>query len=223
VRDLGGHSVADGRTTRPGAIVRADSLARLTSDGWKALEEYGVSTVIDLRMNSERSADPPRSMDLTVLHIPSFDEQFGYPPLPASTVERYLNLLEMSRDRFASVITAIAQASEGVVVVHCESGKDRTGLVAALLLRLVGVDRDVISTDYGLSTANLAPILNPWVEEAADEDERVERLRISTSKPENMLGVLAELEHRYGGVEAYLRAGGASQQDLDAVKARLLG
>ena len=74
VRDLGGHPTDEGRTTRFGAVVRADSVRQLSDDGWAALLGYGVSRIVDLRFQMDLEADPPRELDVEVVHVPLLPE-----------------------------------------------------------------------------------------------------------------------------------------------------
>jgi len=235
VRDLGGHPTEDGGETRFAAVVRADSIASLTDEGWRQALDYGVRTVIDLRMQAERDADPPREVPIESLHLPAFgdwDESMDAEieavastqnDTPSRTAAVYLEFLERFRPNFARAVSAVANAPDGAVIVHCAGGKDRTGLVAALLLRLAGVGIDAIAEDYSLSEIHLAPRLEKWLAETADEDER-ERLReFSRTPAPSMQRVLAELERRYGSVDAYLEAGGASPEDVKRARTRLRG
>ncbi|MEP6977576.1 MAG: tyrosine-protein phosphatase [Thermoleophilia bacterium] len=235
VRDLGGHATEDGGRTRFGAVVRADSVASLTDEGWRQALDYGVRTVIDLRMQAERDADPPREMPIEALHLPAFgdwDETIEAEieviaatenDTPSRTAAVYLEFLERFRPNFARPVSAVANAPAGAVIVHCQGGKDRTGLVAAIMLRLADVGIDAISEDYALSEVHLAPRLERWLTETADEDER-ERLRETSRTPaSSMQRVLAELERRYGSVAAYLEAGGASPEDVQRARSRLRG
>jgi protein-tyrosine phosphatase len=130
-------------------------------------------------------------------------------------------VLLLQPERFAEAVEAVADAPEGAVVVHCAGGKDRTGLVTALLLRLAGVGIAEIAADYALSGANLRERALPWIEEAETEEEQRRRERISVTPAESMTGVLEELQRRYGGVAGYLRAGGASDEVLERARARL--
>ena len=206
--------------------MRADSLRLLSPEGWAALVDYGVGTIIDLRTDGERDADPPAELPVDVVHISVMDldddETVAILEEARSTAEFYILALDRFRDRFAAVIAAVADAPPGAVVVHCQAGKDRTGLVSALLLRLAGVDIETIAADYGLSAANLAPRLDIWLEQAADEDERERMRSTSLTEPEYMVEVLTELDRRFGGVERYLLAGGATREDLAAVRRRLV-
>lgn len=233
VRDLGGHATEDGGRTRVGAVVRADSVRRLSDEGWRALVAYGIGTIVDLRFHSELAADPPRDLPVEVVHVPVFPEPewtdwgeidaIGHaaPDHASGTGAVYLELLERGRQRFAEAISAVAAAPGGGVVVHCTAGKDRTGLVSALLLRLAGVGRAAVGADYALSGPNLAPWTRAWIDEAADEHDRARRVRLSVTPAEAMVGVLERLERRHGSVAGYLAAGGAPAAALDLARARL--
>jgi protein-tyrosine phosphatase len=235
VRDLGGHRTEDGAETRYGAVVRADSIRQLTDEGWAAAVDYGVRTIVDLRMDVELEADPPAELPVDVVHVPIFqdDDEEAFveveaaaqaaPDYATATREVYLVFLERFRENVAGAIAAVARAPEGGVVVHCMGGKDRTGLVTALLLHLAGVDNAQIAEDYALSEQRLQPRHEAWLEEAGTEAERERIRRIAATPAESMAGVLEELAHRYGSVEAYLRAGGLTDEDLRLVRDRLRG
>ena len=135
----------------------------------------------------------------------------------------YLIFLERFRDNVAAAVRAVARAPEGGVVIHCVGGKDRTGLVVAFLLHLAGVDDETIAADYALSEERLLPRHEAWFA-AAQSEEELERLRrIAQTPADSMAGVFAELERRYGGVEAYLRDAGVSADELELACARLRG
>jgi protein-tyrosine phosphatase len=233
VRDLGGYATEDGGETRFGAIVRADSVRELTAEGWRSLVSYGITRIVDLRQHSELEADPPLDVPVEVVHVPLFPEPgsahwaelealidaAGDPV--AATRGVYLECLERFRGEMALVLTAIARASDGGVVVHCRAGKDRTGLVSAVLLRLAGVSRDHVGADYALTEENLRAVWSEWVEQAEDEEEREQRRRMVATPAAAMVGVLTDLEARYGTVRAYARAGGVAQRDLDRLAERL--
>ena len=233
VRDLGGHPTEDGSVTRYGAVVRADSVRELSDAGWAALDEYGVSRIVDLRFHDELAADPPRELDVEVVHVPVFPHpdtgaweeidrlSAAAPDDATATRDVYLTLLGLLPERFAAAVEAVAAAPEGVVVVHCTAGKDRTGLVTALLLRLAGVGVPAVAADYAVSAENLRERSRPWIEEAETEEELRRRRRIAATPAEAMVGVLEELQRRHGGVAAYLRGGGASDDVLERARARL--
>ena len=234
VRDLGGHRTTDGGETRFGEIVRADSIRQLTDDGWRAAVEYGVRTVVDLRMDAELEADPPAKLPVEVLHFPFFhDDEEAFAEVEAAsesaadtasgTRDVYLVFLERFRANVAAAFGAVAHAPEGAVVVHCMGGKDRTGLLVALLLRVAGVDDAQIAADYAVSEERLWPRHEAWLAEAGTDAERERVKRIAATPAGSMLGVLEELERRYGSVDAYLRAGGLGDDELQLVRNRLRG
>jgi protein-tyrosine phosphatase len=234
VRELGGHPTEDGRTTRFGAVVRADSIRLLSDAGWADLVDYGVSRIVDLRFQSDLEADPPHELDVEVVHVPLLPEPESAewdeidaigdaaPDAVAATRDVYLEFLERRRPFFGEAVAAVAAGGDQAVVVHCLGGKDRTGLVAALLLRLAGVGLVDIAADYAQSDRNLAERTEEWIAEAEDEADRERRLRITRTPPEAMVAVLEELERRYGSVRAYLSAAGVQTGALDAAAARLL-
>jgi protein-tyrosine phosphatase len=233
VRDLGGHATEDGGETRFGRVVRADSIRQLTETGWEAAVGYGVRTAVDLRFREELDDDPPGELPIAVVHVSLFGEPdsewwreldaraatLGEPA--ASTALVYVETLEEHRPRFAAAIEAVADAEPGGVLVHCVGGKDRTGLVSALLLRLAGVAPEDVATDYALSEAYLAPRLDAWLAAAADDEDRARIRRISATPAAAMVRVLREVDQRYGSAAEYLRAGGAGEGVLERARARL--
>jgi protein tyrosine/serine phosphatase len=116
----------------------------------------------------------------------------------------------------------VARAAEGGVVVHCAGGKDRTGLLAAFLLHLAGVDVEEIAADYALSETRLRPRQEALLAAAETEAERERLRRIGATPAAALVGVFEALERRYGSVEAYLVAAGVTDVDFDRIRARLL-
>jgi protein-tyrosine phosphatase len=233
VRDLGGLPTEDGGRIRDGVVVRSDNIRRLTDEGWHALEEHGVVRIVDLRWPEELEDDPPRDLEIEVVHIPVLGEALDAEYVAeldahlhrvGEPVEHYawsyLDFLERYRDRFGRAIRAVADA-DGPVVVHCLGGKDRTGLVSALLLRLAGVGLDTIGADYAASGPNLGSRSAAWIDEAPDEVERAKRELLSDTPAEGIVRVVEEIERRYGSVGGYLRAAGVSEPQLRRLHERL--
>ena len=234
VRDLGGHPTEDGRETRFGSIIRADSVRQLSETGWKSLADHGITTIVDLRVHSELAEDPPRDLSIDVVHVPVCPD-FDSPHWPeidaigaaaadytAATKAVYLEFLEQFHERFTRAVIAVARSREGALVIHCAGGKDRTGLVVALLLRLTGVPIEDIAVDYALSGDNLHDESLKWIAEAEDETEHARRRRIAVAPAEAMVAVLEEVERRHGSVGVYLKSGGATDEDLELARARLV-
>lgn len=211
VRDLGGLRTCDSRKTRWGTVVRSDTPARLTAAGWSALYAYGIRTIITLRthgmVEDELNFISPYS-DLVIVQVAiedvtdsEFVQQWAASELWATPLY-YQDALRRWPERHAAVISEIAQAQSGGVLFHCIRGNDRTGIIALLLLALVGVTPDEMIADYELSP----------------DPEREELLvREHSSVREVILGTLAMLD-----IESYLRMGGVSQSDLAIVRNRLL-
>jgi protein-tyrosine phosphatase len=220
VRDLGGLPLEGGGETCFGVLVRADSIVGLTEAGWAALANYGVALAVDLRGEHERTElDRRHEPPIPVLRIP-ISPKAGPAWLWPSMLEAYLGILEDFRPQFAEVVDAIADV-DAPVVIHCQGGRDRTGLTAALLLRLAGVDAETIAADHALSDESWAPYNVRWFEEAPDEAERARRQRVAAPAGRTMAEVLTEVDLRYGAVRAYLRD--ASPQNIDRIVVMLRG
>jgi protein-tyrosine phosphatase len=233
-RDLGGYETSDGRCTRWGAIVRADTLSRLTPAGLAALRGYGVRTVVDLRSAWEIAGDPnpfgssggaaqgPRYLNLPLIDEDNADATSALHAVPR-VGDGYQIMLDKFGANIAKIMRTIADAPDGGVLVHCFAGKDRTGLVSALLLSVAGVPHETVVQDYALT----GQYLQPWVDaELTNPDYPVDvRDRLSTilsSPAEAMDGALTYLRERWGGADPYLRHVGVSDEHLHRLRRRLL-
>jgi protein tyrosine/serine phosphatase len=238
VRDLGGIPTEDGQLTRLGAVIRSDNIRGLSDDGWRSLAGHGVVRIVDLRYPEELAQDPPGEVaaDLEVVHVsvlgPSLAENREYFRELDANVDAvddiadhyawsYVDFLERNRARFGEALAAVADA-EGPVVIHCMGGKDRTGLVAALLLRLAGVSLDAIGADYALSGPNLASTRDPWVvANAPNELTRRRWQKLAATPADAMARVIEDIEARYDSVAGYLEAAGVRPDQIDSLRVRL--
>ena len=212
--------------------MRADTLALLTPAGQAALVAYGIRTILDLRLPEELVQAPnpfaqPGPHGITYTHVSFIDPALlpadGASPVFATLAAEYAYLLDQFPQQVAAILRAIAYAPAGGVLVHCTAGKDRTGLICALLLDLVGVDRATIAADYALSTECLRPRDLTWLEHGPGERAAREReLRKYSPRVEIMLEVLGDLDARYGGSREYLRAAGMLPDAFQALRARFL-
>jgi protein-tyrosine phosphatase len=232
VRDIGGYRTEAGRVTSTHAIIRADNLCRLTPAGRSALIDYGVRTVIDLRFKEEIEQQPNPFADAA-----TYDHTIDYLHLPLQSTtpearaalkevksiqQGYRTALDHEMPQFAGVMRAIAKAPEGAVLVHCHAGRDRTGLVIALLLDLVGVPAETIAEDYALSDERLKPLKAEFMQNMRDDQERERFRRELAIAPQTMRGFLSYLHTRYGGAAGYLRAVGLTEDELHKIRARLV-
>lgn len=231
VRDLGGYATADGGTTRWRSFLRADALHALTRNDIQILLELGLRTVIDLRSDVELERHPSALAshpDIRYVHIPLFD---GLGPVEAMLAEtgefdlskRYIKAVERCGPALAAVAAAIANAEDGAVLFNCTAGKDRTGIVAAMLLSLAGVGGEEIAADYAL-TATLAGALMDQLREIAISrglDEVTSALLLS-SKPEAMQALLRHVEDQHGGFRTYLAGQAADAGHVVSITRRML-
>jgi protein-tyrosine phosphatase len=229
VRDLGGLATADGRETRWRAVIRSDHLGRLTARGQQAMLDYGVRTVIDVRAPSETVESPSVSAlaesveGFAYLNLPMLNWEPGTQAIfrqVTSQAQAYSIVLDRCRDNVVRIMRAVIDAQPGGVVLHCHSGKDRTGQFSALLLRLAGVTDEAIADDFYQSRERLLV----WMEDTGGgHPGQPDMWSPRAIAAQTMLDVLAYLDDRYGGVEAYLEGGGLSFAERERLRSRLVG
>jgi protein-tyrosine phosphatase len=221
VRDLGGLPLAGGCETAYRVVVRADWLPGLSEVGRRALVDYGVSLVVDLRPEREHEDDEPSPLPVPVLR-----QGMDPRPVPAawdwpSMREAYLALADHYRAELAQALTALGNA-DPPAAIHCAGGRDRTGIACGMALWLAGVEPDAIAADHALSDESWGPHNEGWLAEAPDEAERDRRRRILQPAGRTLAEVLEEIERREGVRDLLLRAG-ADEAALDRLGARLRG
>jgi protein-tyrosine phosphatase len=182
-----------------------------------------VAVVIDLRSASEVLRAPNPFADgrtARYLHHELIDDPHMNKIGDAEGMfERYLFIVDNRAQAFGNVFTSIAGA-EGGVLFHCYAGKDRTGLVAAMLLSLAGVPAEHIAADYGETDRQLARQYEVWIREAEPDKRNAFRDELRCP-PERILGILEHLERKWGGVEGYLEASGMTPANMDRLAAKL--
>ncbi len=229
IRDMGGYETRDGRRTRWGKLLRADSLHRLDAASQQALLDYGIRTVIDLRKSVElQTLGHPflRSDQVTYYHQNMVGDaplrESGSIPRSGGVAEikrrTYSVILDSRRSQVCETLSLLALPDSLPALFHCSAGTDRTGMVAALVLGIAGVPPEVIARDYCLSGRFLlARHLDDNPEISAGEITWEEYQR-RTCPPEIMLGVLQDLDERHGGVEGYARAIGLGDPEIEALR-----
>lgn len=238
VRDLGGYALAGGGTTQWRRVLRGDGLHALTPEDLLCLHDLGVRSVIDLRGPAElaRQPSPYATQASTPSASPSDGISYANVPLfeklspidmavsdgSYTLLGRYLEAIDQCGTRIAEVLTRIAVAEPGVVLFHCTVGKDRTGLIAGLLLSLVGVAPDTVVEDYALTERIAGPLLAGFRVAALERGLPPAHVdELLSSPPAAMAGVLAHIDARYGGVAAYLTANGVDATVQERLKERL--
>ncbi|MBG6240048.1 protein-tyrosine phosphatase [Mycetocola sp. CAN_C7] len=227
LRDVGGYPTVDGRV-RSGRLLRSDGLHRLGPDGKRHLRELGVGVVVDLRDEFEARIMPDDldGLDVAVVRLPVFEGSGASQGEAAVSLPAlYSKIVTQHSGVVIRVLREIATADAGVLV-HCTAGKDRTGIVVALALLAVGVDRTIVVEDYARSEANLRGEWLEWMIALIVEHGGVETPELRTlmgGSPGHVLDtVLDEIDEEYGSVRQYLLRSGLSLHDLELLSASLV-
>ncbi|HEX2783106.1 MAG TPA: tyrosine-protein phosphatase [Ilumatobacteraceae bacterium] len=232
-RDLGGYATADGRHTVWRTLFRADGLYRLTAADVVALEPLGLRTVIDLRSApelSERGRFPVDVHPVVFHHLPIIDATWADADRPEHDRDEdfliwaYQEMLTVGAPRFAAAFEALAEPDALPAVFHCAAGKDRTGLLAALLLGSLGVSDDDIVADYALTVEGMARF-RAWA--AREWPEWFERMAsmppaFTAALPEAMRHIVEELSAEHGSIRNYVKSIGVSDATLARLESVLL-
>lgn len=224
LRDVGGYPVADGGFTRWGMLFRSDA-ARFAETGQEELASLGLRTVIDLREDAERAA-LPTGLDALVPRVlaspldphallsniqPGSDDLLG---------ELYVALVRERGDLIAAIVNELAQDGALPALVHCAAGKDRTGVVIALVLSAIGVPDDVIHADFALTAEYLTEDFFANVpSESGAADVTDESLR--TARPESISAMLRAVGESHGSAREYLVANGVPSARIDHLRTAL--
>ncbi len=219
-RDLGGYPAADGRTIRWRQLFRADGLTRLDEDDCAQLADLGLVTVIDLRTNGEveqRGRFPEDAFEVEYHHLPLTDvlpptEDLSRYDEPAFVTTRYQQLFSEGSSSLRRAVQLLAEPDALPAVFHCSAGKDRTGVLAALILGFLGVPRDVIVEDYALSAEAMVALLERLKQEYAESVAEVERYApaVISVSPRTMAAFLDALEADHGSFEDLARSLGVT-------------
>ena len=229
VRELGGYPTASGRSTRYHRFLRSDALAFLTEADREFLYGYGVRAVLDLRGSAEALEQPDVEIapDVAYANITLFDfdiadqEEFER-AAEAGEYTAYDVYEEIISNTAAMghALRFIADAPEGCVLFHCAVGKDRTGLIAYLLMALAGCDRWDCLASYASSRVNLMRV--PWFEDLWRSDMSGSRRGHLDSNTDILEYAMEIVEREYGGIFQYVRSCGLSYEEIERLRARML-
>jgi protein-tyrosine phosphatase len=234
-RDLGGYPAAGGRLRR-GRVFRSDSLSRLSdADVRHLVDELGLVTVVDLRAGHEVETyghGPLGTHGVVVHHLPIADETRAdhverppdAPDPAAMTLDQiYVLMLDRYADRFVRVVRALADEQSHPIVFHCAAGKDRTGIVAALLLSLLGVDDDIIAADYAVTAEHIDELLERHRAQSEAGDSPVEVSdAFHSAELDVMRRTLRELRRRHGDAVQFLETHGLEPGAVEALRRALV-
>jgi protein-tyrosine phosphatase len=225
LRDLGGLPTASGATTLPGRLLRSESPHSLSDSGLRELLDLGIGAVVDLRTTSEREQRPSPLTEAGIhtSHAPIFTDDEDYPDHLATAAEVYCWWLRERQRGVAAAMSAVADAPSAPILVHCHAGKDRTGVVVGLVLRLAGVSVDDIADDYAVSGVQLAEMLardRVTALERGMDAARAERL--FTVRREAMVQTMECVDLEHGGPVSLLRAIGLGDGRIERLTNLLL-
>jgi protein tyrosine/serine phosphatase len=229
-RDLGGYPTEDGRRTNDGVLFRSDTLQELTADDVAHIRDgLGVRRIVDLRSTAEVGQEgrgPLQDEPLAYVNVPllpDLEEKDAVPAAIGADLSRfYLHVLEDRGDLVAEALALLCDVDHHPAVFHCAAGKDRTGLLAALALRIADVTAEAVVEDYAATNQQM--------------DRVVARLRrlsygrtMDDDPPEvyqavgaTMERFLEALDERHGGARAWAEAAGVPATALDRLSAALV-
>jgi protein-tyrosine phosphatase len=238
-RDLGGYDTTDGGRVRWGLVFRSAALHRLTATDLVTIERLGLRVVYDLRGAQERDVAPsmlPDGVRCELLPVDGtgaetkeltdlvLEGKLADVP-PDFLVRIYEAMAEVAAPTFGRLLTRLADPDGVPALIHCTAGKDRTGMSAALLLSVLGVDEEAIVDDYELSAAHYTDRQVARLRlKLADAGIEVDRYRAVFGAPRHaMATLLATLRERHGSVEGYLQdEAGVAPEVFTELRARLV-
>ncbi|HEX3795745.1 MAG TPA: tyrosine-protein phosphatase [Acidimicrobiales bacterium] len=227
-RDLGGYETVDGQHTRWRVLFRADGLSELTEPDFSVMRTLGIRTVVDLRSNDEVEfsrfnvdAHPVEFHHFPFLRSLPRPDEFTMTPGLLGT--QYTEMLDDAAPQIIGALTALAGVDAQPAVFHCTAGKDRTGLLAALVLSLVGVPEEVVVEDYALSGAAMARLRAKLILKYPDGADMIsDSDEVFSADPTNMVALFAHMRQQYGSVADYALAVGVPSDVVDRLRSGLL-
>ena len=227
-RDLGGYETADGRSVRWRTLFRADGLAHLTPGDLDVVRSLGIATVLDLRTTTEleRGRFPVDSVPVAFFHLPIVEQTMDprqYRLAPGRLGARYEELVRFGASEIAQALTIIADPASRPLVFHCTVGKDRTGVLAAVTLALLGVPDETIIADYVLSGPAMTALRARWIAQNPDAERAPEESpETFSTAPTNISWLFERLRAEHGSIEGYAVAAGVAPERIAQLRDTLL-
>jgi protein-tyrosine phosphatase len=227
-RDLGGYATEDGQRTRWRVLFRADGLSELTETDLEVMRELGIRTVVDLRSGQEveESRFNVEAHPVTFHHYPfikALPNAEDFARAPGFLGTQYTAMLDEATPQIIGALSALAAPDARPAVFHCTAGKDRTGLLSALVLSLLGVPEETVIADYALSGAAMARLQAKLIEKYPDGKSLIADSDVLFSAdPSNMVALFAHLRARYGTVAGYAAEVGVPGDVVDRLRQSLL-
>jgi protein-tyrosine phosphatase len=227
-RDLGGYDAGDGMRTRWRTLFRADGLGELTEPDLAVLRQLGIRTVIDLRSGSEleRGRFDVEAHPVAFHHFPFIDElpdAQDFDRRPGLLGTQYLEIVRDAGSQILGALEVLAAPDALPAVFHCTAGKDRTGVLSAVVLSLVGVDEPTVVADYALSGSAMLRLRAKLIAKYPEGRETLENIdEVFSADPAQMEQLLDHVQSQYGSVGRYVSGLGAEAGLVERLRAGLL-
>ncbi|KAK7052863.1 hypothetical protein VNI00_004182 [Paramarasmius palmivorus] len=224
-RVVGGYKTSSPTSVKPVVLYRSGDPSHITEKGIEQLRTLGIRRIYDLRADSEISsyaAATPSIDGVEIVKTPISQEKVFDPATLVELMQKfetseletfvdlYQNILELGGPAFETILKHLLDKPDEPCLVHCTAGKDRTGVLVALILMILGVDDKDIIEEYSLTTIGLEPALPALIERFKKNnvyrDNWEGAMNMGSSRPETMAAVLKMIRERYGGAEGYLKS-----------------
>ncbi|NTV77832.1 MAG: tyrosine-protein phosphatase [Clostridiales bacterium] len=225
VRDLGGYPTLDGRYTKKGVYYRSDSLHNLKKEDIEKLKSLGVTLQVDLRSLQEVNKNPSKlvkiqGIDYYNTSLLDHIQSSNFEELPTDMTTLYMELLDKNHEKIAAIFRTLL-SSKGIGIFNCTAGKDRTGVIAMLLLDLALVDEEIIVADYAVSAANLSEFIKAQKAQSLNHGQELPNY-IFLSNPEDMKTTIWYLKSNYKDAAGYLATCGITVEEIEELRKRLI-
>lgn len=215
MRDLGGYTTSSGKKTKYGMLIRSDVPHNLDENEVKEILDLGITTVIDFRTEAEINKKPCVFSSLNNIKYYNFPMLGGdkMPPSEDLIAPGYFNMIE-DKSTIYKIMKVIADSKNGVLY-HCSAGKDRTGVISALILSLAGVNKEEIAEDYFVSWGNMKKL----IDELARKNPN---FVIFENRKEYIEDFLDMMTNKYGSARGYLMEIGLSADEVNRINSKLV-
>ena len=227
-RDLGGYVADDGSRTRWRTLFRADGLGELTEADLAVLRRLGIRTVIDLRSGSEleRGRFDVEAHPVTFHHFPFIAElpdAQEFDRRPGLLGSQYQEIVRDAGHQILAALEVLASPEALPAIFHCTAGKDRTGVLSAIVLSLLGVDEPTVVTDYTLSGAAMQRLREKLIRKYPEGRDTIENIdEVFSADPAQMELLLDHVRDQYGSVSGYVEGLGAGPGLVERLRTALL-
>lgn len=218
MRELGGYRTRDGKIIKNNLLIRSNLPKKLSNKAISDLVDKNITTIIDLRNDEEvkKCSGIFVTNKLFNYHRIKIKGDGKLPDSPETVLDSYIEMLEGKEE--INKIFSIISNSKGGILYYCNAGKDRTGVISALILKLLDVDDKDIVIDYIASGVYLKEMLDEF--SSSSEIERIKD--IITPKAETMFGILEYIKDHYDGILNYLNSCGVLAEELEFIKSKYL-